>query len=48
VSSASSRSDSIRRLVTLAGWSVPGEVKLFPNREREQATAWAVEGLAVS
>ena len=41
-----SDADSIRRLVTLAGWSIPGEVKLFPNREREQATAWAVEGLA--
>jgi SpoIIAA-like len=38
-------SDSIRRLVTLAGWSVPGELKLFPNREREQAHAWASEGL---
>ncbi|MFG1621012.1 STAS/SEC14 domain-containing protein [Kribbella sp. NPDC049227] len=37
--------DSIRRLVTLAGWSIPGEVKLFPNEELEQATAWAVEDL---
>jgi hypothetical protein len=41
-----SDADSIRRLVTVAGWSIPGEVKLFPNREREQATAWAIEGLA--
>lgn len=38
-------SGSIRRLVTLAGWSIPGEMKLFPNREREQAEAWASEGL---
>jgi hypothetical protein len=38
-------SDSIRRLVTLAGWSIPGELKLFPNREREQAEAWASEGI---
>jgi stage II sporulation SpoAA-like protein len=38
-------SESIRRLVTLAGWSVSGEMKLFPNREREQAEAWASEGL---
>jgi stage II sporulation SpoAA-like protein len=38
-------SESIRRLVTLAGWSIPGELKLFPNREREKAEAWAIEGL---
>ena len=38
-------SESIRRLVKLAGWSIPGELKLFPNREREQAEAWASEGL---
>ena len=38
-------SESIRRLVKLAGWSIPGELKLFPNREREQAEAWATEGL---
>jgi SpoIIAA-like len=38
-------SESIRRLVKLAGWSIPGDVKLFPNREREQAEAWASEGL---
>jgi len=40
-----SDSESIHRLVTLAGWSIPGEMKLFPNREREQAEAWASEGL---
>ena len=38
-------SASIGRLVKLAGWSIPGELKLFPNREREQAEAWASEGL---
>jgi SpoIIAA-like len=38
-------SESIRRLVTLAGWSIPGELQLFPNRERKQAEAWASEGL---
>ena len=38
-------SDSIRRLVALAGWSIHGELKLFPNRERKQAEAWASEGL---
>lgn len=37
---------SIRRLVEFAGWSIPGELRLFPNREREQAEAWASEGLA--
>ena len=40
-----SDADSIRRLVTVAGWSIPGEVKLFPNGELDQATAWAIEGL---
>ena len=38
-------SESIRRLATIAGWSIPGELQLFPNRERERAEAWASEGL---
>ena len=38
-------SESIRRLVRLGGWSIPGELKLFSNRERERAKAWASEGL---
>ena len=38
-------SESIHRLVTVAGWSIPGELKLFRNRERQQAEAWASEGL---
>jgi hypothetical protein len=38
-------SESIRRLVRLGGWSIPGELKLFSNRERERAKAWAGEGL---
>jgi hypothetical protein len=37
--------ESIRRLVALGGWSIPGELKLFSNRERAQAEAWASEGL---
>ena len=37
--------ESIRRLVKLGGWSIPGELRLFTNREREQAKAWATEGL---
>ena len=41
-----SDSDSIRRAVTLGGWAIPGEqLKLFANRERELAQAWAGEGL---
>ena len=40
-----SDSDGIRRLVTLAGWSIPGELQLFPNQERATAEAWASEGL---
>ena len=41
-------SESIRRLMKLGGWSIPGDLKLFANREREQAQAWASEGLDVS
>jgi hypothetical protein len=40
-----SDSESIRRLVNLAGWSIPGQLKLFANREREHAEAWASGGL---
>jgi hypothetical protein len=40
-------SESIHRLVTVAGWSIPGKLKLFPNRERPLAEAWASEGLDV-
>lgn len=38
-------SESINRLVTLAGWAVPGQLRLFPTQAREQAEAWASEGL---
>ena len=38
-------SERIRRLVTLGGWTIPGELRLFPNQDREQAEAWAREGL---
>jgi hypothetical protein len=37
--------ETIRRLVELAGLSIPGQLRLFPNLEREQAEAWASEGL---
>ena len=37
--------ESIRRLVKVAGWSIPGELRLFSNREREQAQSWVSEGL---
>jgi hypothetical protein len=33
--------DSVRRLVKAAGWSVPGEMRLFWNAERDEAFAWA-------
>ena len=36
---------SIRRLASLAGWSVPGSLKLFANGNRAEAEAWASEGL---
>jgi hypothetical protein len=39
-------SASIRRLVKLGGWSIPGELRLFFNRERGDAEAWVSEGLA--
>ena len=35
----------IRRLVKAAGWSVPGEMRLFSNAERAEAEAWVSEGL---
>jgi hypothetical protein len=38
-------SESIRRLATIAGWSTPGDLQLFSNRDRERAEAWASEGL---
>jgi hypothetical protein len=36
---------SIRRLVKAAGWSIPGEMKLFSNAARAEAEAWVSEGL---
>jgi SpoIIAA-like len=41
-------SESIHRLMRHAGWTIPGELQLFPNRDREQAEAWASEGLDAS
>ena len=37
----------VRRLVKSAGWSVPGQMRLFANRERAAAEAWVSEGLDV-
>jgi hypothetical protein len=36
----------IRMLVKAAGWSIPGEMKLFSNAERAEAEAWVSEGIA--
>ena len=36
----------IRVLVNAAGWSIPGEMKLFSNAERAEAEAWVSEGIA--
>jgi hypothetical protein len=38
-------SESVSQLVKIVGWSIPGELKLFPNQQREQAEAWVSEGL---
>ena len=38
-------SESIRQLEKLAGWSIPGQLRLFPNLDREQPEAWASEAL---
>ena len=35
----------VRRLVKSAGWSVPGQMRLFSNAERAEAEAWVSEGL---
>jgi len=34
-----------RALVKGAGWTVPGDLKLFSNAERADAEAWVSEGL---
>lgn len=35
----------VRRLVKAAGWSIPGEMRLFRNADRAEAEAWVGEGL---
>jgi hypothetical protein len=35
-----------RALVKGAGWTLPGDLKLFSNAERAEAEAWVSEGLA--
>jgi SpoIIAA-like len=32
--------DTVRTLVRAGGWSVPGEMRLFSNAERDEAVAW--------
>ena len=34
-----------RALVKAAGWTLPGDLKLFSNAERAEAEAWISEGL---
>jgi hypothetical protein len=38
----------LRALVTGAGWSLPGELRLFSSAERAQAEAWIGEGLEIT
>ena len=33
--------DSVRTLVKGGGWSIPGEIRLFSNAERDEAVMWA-------
>jgi hypothetical protein len=33
--------DSVRTLVKGGGWTIPGEIRLFSNAEREEAVTWA-------
>ena len=37
--------EQVRRLVKGAAWSLPGEMRLFSNTERDEAIDWACEGL---
>lgn len=37
--------DSVRTLVKAGGWTVPGEIRLFQNAERDEAVAWASSDL---
>lgn len=39
--------EHFRALVKGAGWTLPGELKLFSNAERAEAEAWVSEGLDV-
>ena len=36
--------DWIRHATTLFGWMTPGEVKIFPLAQRDEAIAWAAGG----
>ena len=37
--------EHFRALVKGAGWTLPGDLKLFSNAERAEAEAWVSEGL---
>ena len=37
--------DSVRTLVKAGGWTIPGEIRLFPDVERDEAVAWASSDL---
>ena len=39
---------STRRLAAVVGRAIPGEMKVFHNSEREEADAWASEGLGAA
>ena len=36
--------DWVRHATTLFGWMTPGEVKIFPLAQRDEAIAWAAGG----
>jgi hypothetical protein len=38
----------IQHGVKAFGWMIPGEVRVFPGRDLDEATAWVTEGLPAS
>lgn len=39
--------ERVRALVRAAGWSLPGEMRLFSNAERREAERWVSEGIGL-
>jgi SpoIIAA-like len=37
--------DAVRTLVKRGGWTIPGELRLFSNAERDEAVTWASTNL---